>query len=184
MAENPPEVSTEKQAAASTNNAPEELPPEADTNTPSTAQSTETMEVHHHAHHAHGKKKWKSYFWEFFMLFLAVFCGFLAELQLEHYIEGQREKKYIYRIYNDLKKDTAFYKQHARYQKDVYYLLDSSVAFLDTDSYNNNPDLFYKMLLRARSTRYLEYHNTAFDQMRSSGNLRLIKNESIAVFNS
>jgi hypothetical protein len=25
------------------------------------------------------KKNWKSYFKEFFMLFLAVFCGFLAE---------------------------------------------------------------------------------------------------------
>lgn len=37
-----------------------------------------TMEVHHHAHHE-GKKSWKSYFWEFLMLFLAVFSGFLAE---------------------------------------------------------------------------------------------------------
>ena len=34
------------------------------------------MEVHHHAHPTHGKKNWKSYFWEFLMLFLAVFCGF------------------------------------------------------------------------------------------------------------
>jgi hypothetical protein len=28
------------------------------------------------------------------MLFLAVFCGFLAEYQLEHIIEHQREKEY------------------------------------------------------------------------------------------
>ena len=33
------------------------------------------MEVHQHAQHG-GKKSWKSYFWEFLMLFLAVFCGF------------------------------------------------------------------------------------------------------------
>ena len=39
-------------------------------------ENTENMEVHHHAHHQHEKKTWKSYFWEFFMLFLAVFCGF------------------------------------------------------------------------------------------------------------
>ena len=25
------------------------------------------------------RKKWTHYFWEFLMLFLAVFCGFLAE---------------------------------------------------------------------------------------------------------
>ncbi len=39
---------------------------------------TETMEVHHHGH-VHEKKKWKEYLFQFFMLFLAVFCGFLAE---------------------------------------------------------------------------------------------------------
>jgi hypothetical protein len=44
------------------------------------------MEVHAHSH-SHGKKSWRSYFWEFLMLFLAVFCGFLAEYQLEHKIE-------------------------------------------------------------------------------------------------
>jgi len=51
----------------------------------------ELMEVHHHAHHDHGKKNWKSYFWEFLMLFLAVFVGFMAEYQLEHKIEKDRK---------------------------------------------------------------------------------------------
>ena len=46
------------------------------------------MEVHHHAHLASGethtsRKKWTHYLWEFLMLFLAVFCGFLAENQRE-----------------------------------------------------------------------------------------------------
>ena len=57
------------------------------------------MEVHHHSHPAHGgtgtRKKWTHYFWEFLMLFLAVFCGFLAEYQLEHKIEKDRGKQYI-----------------------------------------------------------------------------------------
>src|SRR5574343_2082341 len=117
-------------------------------------QVSENMEVHHHAHHDHGKKTWKSYFWEFFMLFLAVFCGFLAELQLEHYIEHQREKKYVYRIYNDLKKDTSFYKNHANYQMGIYRLLDSAVTLLYNCGYKNSLDLFYDILLRARTTRY------------------------------
>src|SRR5687768_14267296 len=42
---------------------------------------TQQMEVHHHGH-VHEKKKWKEYVFQFFMLFLAVFCGFLAEYQL------------------------------------------------------------------------------------------------------
>jgi len=49
------------------------------------------MEVHAHAHTP--RKKWTNYLWEFLMLFLAVFCGFLAEYQLEHIIENQRQKK-------------------------------------------------------------------------------------------
>jgi len=68
------------------------------------------MEVHHHSHPSTGsghRKKWTHYFWEFLMLFLAVFCGFLAEYQLEHKIERERGKQYIRSFYNDLKTDTS-----------------------------------------------------------------------------
>ena len=63
------------------------------------------MEVHHHANTA--RKKWTHYFWEFLMLFLAVFCGFLAEYQLEHKIEKEKGRQYIRSFYHDLKTDTA-----------------------------------------------------------------------------
>ena len=36
------------------------------------------------------------------MLFLAVFCGFLAEYQLEHKIEKDREKVYMQNMLEDL----------------------------------------------------------------------------------
>ena len=52
------------------------------------------------------RKKWTHYFWEFLMLFLAVFCGFLAENQLEHKIENNREKQYMGQLIEDLKIDT------------------------------------------------------------------------------
>ena len=41
------------------------------------------MEVHH-SHKNHGKKNWKEHITEFFMLFLAVSLGFLAENYREH----------------------------------------------------------------------------------------------------
>src|SRR5678810_278991 len=63
------------------------------------------MEVHAHTHTA--RKKWTHYFWEFLMLFLAVFCGFLAEYQLEHKIEKDREKQYIISMIKELEADTA-----------------------------------------------------------------------------
>jgi len=179
MAENTEEEQLDSPTNTQSDKSSDEIIPTNDTKAINLNQETENMEVHHHAHHDHGKKTWKSYFWEFFMLFLAVFCGFLAELQLEHYIEHQREKKYVFRIYNDLKKDTTFYKSHANYQMRVFQLLDSAVTFLDKGTYKNSPDLFYNMLLRARSTKYLEYYSIAFDQMKTSGNLRLIQKENI-----
>ena len=39
------------------------------------------------------------------MLFLAVFCGFLAEYQLEHKIEKDREKQFMKSLLVDLEKD-------------------------------------------------------------------------------
>jgi hypothetical protein len=59
---------------------PVNLPPNQPTNISlSTNHQTEPlMEVHHHGH-VHADKKWKEYFFQFLMLFLAVFCGFLAE---------------------------------------------------------------------------------------------------------
>ena len=50
------------------------------------------MEVHAHTHTP--RKKWTHYFWEFFMLFLAVTAGFLVENQREHYVEHLREKQF------------------------------------------------------------------------------------------
>src|SRR6187551_1728384 len=63
------------------------------------------MEVHHHSHTE--RKKWTNYFWEFLMLFLAVFCGFLAENQREHYVEHQREKQFMKTLLQDLGNDTS-----------------------------------------------------------------------------
>ncbi len=65
------------------------------------------MEVHHHSHSSLEKKNWKSYVWEFLMLFLAVFCGFLAEYYLEHRIEKEKGKQYVQSMIEDMKSDSA-----------------------------------------------------------------------------
>src|ERR1043165_5819131 len=63
------------------------------------------MDVHAHSHTE--RKKFSHYLWEFLMLFLAVFCGFLAENQREHMVEQGREKKYMVTLLEDLEIDTA-----------------------------------------------------------------------------
>ncbi|MBC7873296.1 MAG: hypothetical protein H7Y01_04830 [Ferruginibacter sp.] len=63
------------------------------------------MEVHHHSRTP--RNKWAHYFWEFFMLFLAVTLGFIVENWREHRIELKREKKFIQSLSRDFQADTA-----------------------------------------------------------------------------
>jgi hypothetical protein len=48
---------------------------------------SDNMEVHHHPDIHHKPKKWKEYFLEFLMIFLAVTLGFIAENLREHLTE-------------------------------------------------------------------------------------------------
>ena len=72
-------MSEEKKIEQSTDNSPQ---PTEDENVaePSTInhQPSTNMEVHKHPHHVTHKKKWGEYLLEFFMLFLAVFLGFVG----------------------------------------------------------------------------------------------------------
>src|SRR5437667_9186742 len=88
------------------------------------------MEVHHHAHLASGethtsRKKWTHYLWEFLMLFLAVFCGFLAENLREHSVEKHREKEYMKEIVENLKYDTVRCSINAAANIEIALGLDS-----------------------------------------------------------
>jgi hypothetical protein len=75
--------------------------------TTNTQLQTIHMETHaHHLHKAPGKK-WTHYFFEFLMLFLAVFCGFLAENFREHQVEKEKAKQYIHSLYLDFRFDTG-----------------------------------------------------------------------------
>ena len=89
MADNTDKEHLDNPITNQSENPPAEITLTGETKTITQNQETENMEVHHHAHNPvepYHKKNWKSYFWEFFMLFLAVFCGFLAEYKIEHKI--------------------------------------------------------------------------------------------------
>ena len=135
------------------------------------------MEVHHHANTP--RKKWRHYFWEFFMLFLAVFCGMLAEYRLEHIIEHQREKKYIHSLIRDIELDiasmqTAFEgrKQHLKY-------FDSLKSLLKHDYKNHLNDIYFYAKHIGRYPTF-QYHDRTIQQLKNSGNLRLIRNDTAA----
>ena len=142
---------------------------------------TENMEVHHHSH-SHGKKNWKTYIWEFIMLFLAVFCGFLAEYKLEHVIEQQREKEYAKALYDEFRADsivvTDRIKARLEKEKDCDYLSDyirdSSLTELPKEFYAAYTTVFYLI-----NSYKFEPKDGILSQLKASGSLRYFKNATL-----
>ena len=136
------------------------------------------MEVHAHTHTA--RKKWTHYFWEFLMLFLAVFCGFLAEYKLEHIIEHQREEQYMRSMIEDLNADVLMLEKNVALRKSRLTMIDSLVDLLNSpqrDKYGN--DIYF--FARSSSPPVNIFPNDGtIQQLKSSGNLRLIRNNQIA----
>ena len=136
------------------------------------------MEVHHHAHTA--RKKWTHYFWEFLMLFLAVFCGFLAEYQSEHKIEGNREQQFMQSLVKDLKADTANLVKLIQLRIERHMMYDSlSRAFTENSFSDNSSDVYYWGRGITRRQYFFSSDGT-MQQLKNSGGLRLVSNRSIA----
>jgi hypothetical protein len=152
--------------------------------TPNLKPSTlEDMEVHHHAHDPaapHHKKNWKSYFWEFLMLFLAVFCGFLAEYQLEHYIEKQRAKEFAVSLYRDLVGDTTAINNINTLTENCISDIDSLTALLDQPGdLKANAINVYKYSINAFGLPQYQPNESTLQQLLNSGSLRYFKNATL-----
>ena len=141
---------------------------------------TENMEVHKHPHHVTHKKKWGEYFLEFLMIFLAVFLGFIAENIREHYVERSRAKEYAKSLYTDLKADTAFINIYSEYLILTTRQLDTLMNLINSGKYIAEAKTFYRLALDNRSVLFFQYNNSAFEQLKSSGNLRLLKDGQFA----
>ncbi|HET9433921.1 MAG TPA: hypothetical protein VFO37_09210 [Chitinophagaceae bacterium] len=136
------------------------------------------MEVHAHTHTP--RKKWTHYFWEFLMLFLAVFCGFLAENQREHYIEHLREKQYMRSLLEDLSTDTATVKRVYNRALIQNALLDSLIELGNYGQMNEmNTDRLY--FLHGQTTRFLNirFEDGTSSQLKNAGGMRLVRNKQV-----
>ncbi|MDB5277994.1 MAG: hypothetical protein JWR61_2949 [Ferruginibacter sp.] len=144
-------------------------------------KNTETkqeMEVHHHTHAAQGKKNWKTYTWEFLMLFLAVFCGFLAEYQLEHVIEHQREKEYANALYTELSDDSTVAANKLSNRLDKEKDMDYLSNYFRDSSLTDLPKAFYPAYttsLYLINTYTFEPKDGILNQLKNSGSLRYFK---------
>ena len=146
----------------------------------------DNMEVHHHTHPFHGKKTWKEYLWEFLMLFLAVFCGFLAEFQLEHKIERDRAKQYIYSLYEDLKNDTTRINKLIAYDTEKIVALNNMYTCYDTVIKDIKATGCMGILIKySRSNKGFVLNDRTLRQLANAGGYRLLNKgdaDSIIVY--
>ena len=148
--------------------------------TPDIPQNNETMEVHKHPHHVTHKKKWGEYLLEFFMIFLAVFLGFVAENIRESIVDKKMEKHYMVSMIEDLQKDTAMLNRIIKRSEKITNLLDTAERILFSDKMNDSllKTLYHVNLSMLPSIQTVFIDRTT-SQLRNTGGLHLIKNVTV-----
>ena len=114
------------------------------------------------------------------MLFLAVFCGFLAENQREHFVEHQRAKIYAKSFLSDLKADTSEILTGIKAERFRQNAMDSIIMI----SYGLQdrmvvPGSFYYYSRFVSSLYTIDWNNSTINQLVQSGNLRLFRNKNL-----
>jgi len=132
------------------------------------------MEAHSHTHTE--RKKWTHYLWEFLMLFLAVFCGFLAENIREHKIEKEKEKQYITSMVEDLDQDiqnidSAFFFSRVKEKR-----FDTVMNLFHTLPDGYDPVL-RRNLVKIMGFWILIPTDKTMQQLKNSGGMRLIQSK-------
>ena len=134
------------------------------------------MEVHHHAHTA--RKKWTHYFWEFLMLFLAVSLGFFAENTREGMLHKKEVKTQMNSMLSDLQSDIILFDSVTDRNSYGAQMADSLIELLHSDI-NNTTEIYFAARTVTANLGYYYANSKSFDQLKSAGMLRYIKNKEL-----
>lgn len=117
---------------------------------------------------------------EFFMIFFAVFLGFVAENIREHFSQKETAKQYAQSLVHDLEKDTAMVQVDIKQMKQIMSTIDSVANFLRNKKIAdlNNRTLYYYTSFECDYRPYT-WSRATIDQVKSSGSLRYFSNDSI-----
>lgn len=116
------------------------------------------------------------------MLFLAVFCGFLAENFREHIVEHNREKQYIESMIVDLKTDSTVMGFIIKYNKQQASGFDSLLQNIYHKPYTDSSlrTLYYLKEEYTLVSSKMRFSRGTISQLKNSGGLRLIRNRAVA----
>ena len=128
------------------------------------------------------KKKWWKYFFEFLMLFLAVTLGFFVDNLREEMADRNLESQHIQSLLSDLKQDTSLFQRQIREHKQVIDMCDSVMLLLKKEERTQH-DLQRLYFLSRRMMPQIKtffLNDRAYEEMTSSGVLRLVHHKNIA----
>ncbi|MFI5185717.1 MAG: hypothetical protein ACHQF0_03280 [Chitinophagales bacterium] len=136
------------------------------------------MEVHHHPHVE--KKRFKEYFFEFIMIFLAVTLGFFAENIRENISDKRQVNQYAQSMLRDLKTDLEMYHTYDSLNLSYCAIVDTIFNGLE----NGNGEMGKVYYLARKLTMMGSFvpgiNAKTYSQMTSTGGFRLIKHQAIA----
>jgi hypothetical protein len=125
-------------------------------------------------------KKWHEYLLEFFMLFLAVFLGFVAENLRQKIEDSKKEKQIIVALQSDLNKDTARLNFLINVYVPTYHAwVDSSHLYVDSIPLKGHEKRIAKALFNATFWETYTPPEITLTNLKVSGTLDLIKNEKV-----
>jgi|ERR1035437_3107463 hypothetical protein len=178
-----PDNTDEKHLDNTTNNQSEnpsdEVVPIKDKGAINPNQETENMETHAQELHKAPGHGLKHYLFEFLILFLAVFCGFLAENYRENKVEHQRAQELVASLLEDLQHDTAQLNMLIKYRETKKLNLDSLNGLLQSPLETIDRNSFYSNLLYTTQIFLFNQASGTISQLKNAGYLRYFSDDKL-----
>ena len=123
----------------------------------------------------------KSIIFEFILVFFAVFLGFWADRWREKIFERERERQFMSSMYQDLKSDTSDITLNINKSKKVITGMHKVISLMNSaNRYDSALNIYhYARSITLNSPDY-EPNQRTYEQMKYSGELRLIRDKSVA----
>ncbi len=137
------------------------------------------MEVHHHPDLHHKRKDFREYFLEFFMIFLAVTMGFLAESIREHFVETRNTRQYLQTFKQELINNKRVFVLYDSLYKAIIPSEDSIVEIFFEKKENENLLLMGRLLNAVKLVFVPPIDKAAYQQMVNSGGLKNLDNQAL-----
>ena len=127
----------------------------------------------------HVKSAW-NYLFEFLLVFLAVFSGFIAENIRVQLSENKREKEFIRSIVEDIKSDTLESNLILGQLQRISTGLDSVLILLSSPEISENSNEVYRLWSANMGLDVFVSNDRTIQQLKNSGELRLIRNKAVS----